>query len=135
MTVLGEEDDKLAWLEGNESTDGKAIRLGKVAILVEGERGKVIYGHKAVGLGDVERQLDIHHPAMILHGSLLPTLPEVVLHIDIETIAMDGMTAIGQGPQVVLLKKSHHVGKERVEGHIAGQIFNLIYYHFLFSFD
>lgn len=72
---------------------------------------------------------------MILHGSLLPTLPEVVLHIDIETVAMDGMTAIGQGPQVVLLKKSHHVGKERVEGHIAGQVFNLIYYHILFSFD
>ena len=48
---------------------------------------------------------------------------------------MDGMTAIGQGPQVVLLKKSHHVGKERVEGHIAGQVFNLIYYHILFSFD
>ena len=135
VAVLGEEDDKLARLEGKESADGKAIGLGKVAILVEGERGKVIYGDEAVGLGDVERQLDIHHPAMILHGSLLPTLPEVVLHIDIETVAMDGMTAIGQGPQVVVLKKSHHVGKERVEGHIAGQIFNLIYYHFLFSFD
>lgn len=135
MTVLGEEDDKLARLEGNESANGKTIGLGKVAILVEGERGKVIYRHKAVGLGDVERQLDIHHPAMIFHSSLLPTLPEVVLHIDIETVAMDGMTAIGQGPQVVVLKKGHHVGKERVEGHIAGQVFNLIYYRILFSFD
>jgi len=135
MAVLGEEDDKLARLEGKESANGKAIGLGKVAILVEWEWGQLIYGHKTVGLGDVERHLDIHHAAMILHGSLLPTLPEVVFHIDIETIAMDGMTAIGQGPQVVVLKKSHHVGKERVEGHIAGQIFNLIYYHFLFSFD
>jgi len=135
VAVLGEEDDKLARLEGKESADGKAIGLGKVAIVVEIERRQVVHRHEAVGLGDVERQLDIHHPAMILDGSLLPTLPEVVLHIDIETVAMDGMTAIGQGPQVVVLKKSHHVGKERVEGHIAGQIFNLIYYHFLFSFD
>jgi len=53
MTVLGEEDDELARLEG-EVLLGEAIVEGDVALGVAGQLGQVLAGRVAVGLGAVE---------------------------------------------------------------------------------
>ena len=122
MTVLWEEDGKLAWLAGYQCLRLHSWIQGAILCLVVLHLWQVLHWRVAVGLLCVQRNLDVDHLAVSLDGSLFLCLAVSHGNVYEEIVALDRVLACLQLSEIILLDKFHYFCEEWIERNVFLQI-------------
>ena len=114
MTVLWEEDSKLAWLAGYQCLSLHTRIQGTILSLVVFHFREILYRRISIGFLCVERNLNINHLAMSLDGSLFFGLSVSYSDIYKEIITQDRMLAGLQLSEISLVDKLHYLDRKSV---------------------
>jgi hypothetical protein len=122
MTVLWEEDSKLAWLAGYQCLSLHARIQGAILSLVVFHFREILHWRISIGFLCIHRNLNINHLAMCLDGSFFLGLAMSDSDIHKEIITLDRMLAGLQLSEIILVDKLHYFCEEWIKRNIFLQI-------------
>lgn len=136
MSVLGEEDGELSWVQGEVSSCNILGGLRSCGV-VQGHVAELIIsayrqrgGRSPTILFTIrEGNLYVYHAPMRLEASLLACLRRSLLNVDVEVVAKDFRNASWQGIEVSRAQKFCYCRKKRIQTKIAVKSLNVIKNH------